>query len=56
MSTIINDYYIESGYGFNLATSTVCEIKGVDEFGRIIFGECVFIGEWAECEEYARTH
>lgn len=56
MSTIINGYYIETGYGFNTATSTVLKIDGVDEYGRIVFGGCVFIGEWEDCKEYARTH
>ena len=56
MSTIINGYYIETGYGFNTATSTVLKIDGVDEYGRIIFGGCVFSGEWEDCKEYARTH
>lgn len=56
MSTIINNYYIETGYGFNTATSTVISIEGVDKFGRLILGECVFIGEWDDCKEYARIH
>lgn len=56
MSTIINGYYIETGYGFNPSTSTVVEIKSVDKFGRCIFGACVYRGEWDDCKEYARTH
>ena len=56
MSTIINGYYIETGYGFNTATSTCVEITGVDEFGRCIFGSCVYMGEYEDCKEYARTH
>lgn len=56
MSTIINGYYIETGYGFDTATSTVVEIIDVDQFGRLVCGACVFIGEWEDCKEYARTH
>lgn len=56
MYTIINNYYIETGYGFNPAKSTVTKIIGVDEFNRCIFGGCVFIGDWNECKEYAQTH
>lgn len=56
MTGIVNGYYLETGYGFNVETSTVVEIKGVDEFGRIIFGACVFRGHWNECKEYAMTH
>ena len=56
MSTVINGYYIETGYGFNTATSTVTEIKGVDKYGRITFGSCVFTGNWDDCESYAMTH
>ena len=56
MSTIINGYYIETGYGFDINHSTVTEVKGSDKYNRIKFGECVFQGTWSECEEYARTH
>ena len=56
MYTIINNFYIETGYGFNPAKSTVTEIVGVDEFNRCIFGKCVFIGDWNECKAYAQTH
>lgn len=56
MSTRVNGYYIETGYGFNVERSTVNKIEGVDEFGRIIMGAMVFRGEWDDCIEYAKTH
>ena len=56
MTTTINGYYIETGYNFDTRTSTVTEIKGADKYGRIVFGACVYIGNWNDCEEYARTH
>lgn len=56
MYKIINNFYIETGYDFNLAKSTVTTIVEVDAFGRCVFGECVFMGDWNDCIEYANTH
>ena len=56
MSTTINGYYIETGYGFDMKHSTVTEVKGSDKFNRLLLGAVVFQGTWNECEEYARTH
>lgn len=56
MYKIINNFYIETGYGFNLATSTVTTIVEVDAYGRCVFGKCVFMGDWNDCIKYANTH
>lgn len=56
MNGIINNYYIETGFGFDIYKSTVTEIIGYDKFDRLIMGDCVFIGHWNDCKEYAKTH
>lgn len=52
MSTWIDNYYIETGYGFNPNTSTVIRYE-FDENGRPTNGKCVFRGKWEDCINYA---
>lgn len=56
MSEFIGNYYLETGYGFAINKATVTEVIGVDKFGRVIFGKCVFCGTWSECQRYANSH
>ena len=56
MYDIINGFYLETGYGFNPHTSTVTEIKKIDEFSRLVMGAMVYRGEWEDCIKYAKTH
>lgn len=41
-------YVIETGYGFNPATSTVRCYHRV-EFGMLMDGECIYMGDWDDC-------
>lgn len=56
MNGVVNGYYLETGYGFDVNNSTVTTIDHINEFNQIICGEMVFRGTWNECVKYANTH
>ena len=56
MSKFVGNYYLETGHNFDINIATVTEVIGIDEFGRLIFGACVFCGTWSECHRYAKSH
>lgn len=56
MKSWIGNFFVETGYGFDINNSTVTEYTGRDEFGRAIRGSVVFSGTWSECIAFAESH
>jgi len=48
-------YVVETGYGFNTARSTVHCYNRVDQFGRLIDGECIYMGDWDDCMKFVES-
>lgn len=47
-------FKIETGYGFDPNNSTVTWYHTVDQFGRLLDGECMFCGTWEACQQYVK--